>query len=154
MLIVFGVILIALIVIGWIIDFILNCYGTCGICFSIICGAFLVICIIVGACMIDDVAEGRVIDEKIAVYEQENEEIETALDVLVKEYMAQEEKIMIETANKESSITLVQLYPDLKSNDLVKKQMDIYVNNNKKIKKLKTNKINVSKSKWWLYFGK
>ena len=37
---------------------------------------------------------------------------------------------MIKTANKESLITLAQLYPDLKSNDLVKKQMDIYVNNN------------------------
>lgn len=56
--------------------------------------------------------------------------------------MTQEEKIMIKTANKESLITLVQLYPDLKSNDLVKKQMDIYVNNNKKIKKLKTKKLN------------
>ena len=68
--------------------------------------------------------------------------------------MTQEEKIMIKTANKESLITLVQLYPDLKSNDLVKKQMDIYVNNNKKIKKLKTKKLNISKTKWWLYLGK
>lgn len=102
----------------------------------------------------DDVAEGKVIDEKIAIYEQENEKIETAFDVLVKEYMAQEEKIMIKTANKENFITLVQLYPDLKSNDLVKTQMDIYVNNNKKIKKLKTKKLNISKTKWWLYLGK
>ena len=102
----------------------------------------------------DPVAEGTVIDEKIAVYEQENEKIETAIDILVKEYMAQEEKIMIKTANKESLITLVQLYPNLKSNDLVKKQMDIYVNNNKKIKKLKTKKLNISKTKWCLYFGK
>lgn len=68
--------------------------------------------------------------------------------------MTQEEKIMIKTANKESLITLVQLYPDLKSNDLVKKQMDIYVNNNKKIKKLKTKKLNISKTKWWLYLRK
>lgn len=152
MLIVFCVILIILIAIGLTInDFVDTPVGSF---LSFIFSVSLVICIIVGIYMMDDIAEGKVIDEKIAVYEQENEKIETAIDVLVKEYMTQEEKIMIKTANKESLITLVQLYPDLKSNDLVKKQMDIYVNNNKKIKKLKTKKLNISKTKWWLYLGK
>lgn len=140
MLIVFCVILIILIAIGLTINEFVD--TTVGSFLSFVFSVFLVICIIVGICMMDDIAEGKVIDEKIAVYEQENEKIETAIDVLVKEYMTQEEKIMIKTANKESLITLVQLYPDLKSNDLVKKQMDIYVNNNKKIKKLKTKKLN------------
>lgn len=152
MLIVFCIILIALIAIGLIINEFVD--TPVGSFLSLIFSVSLVICIIVGICMMDDIAEGKVIDEKIAVYEQENEKIETAIDVLVKEYMTQEEKIMIKTANKESLITLVQLYPDLKSNDLVKKQMDIYVNNNKKIKKLKTKKLNISKTKWWLYLGK
>lgn len=140
MLIVFCVILIILIAIGLTINEFVD--TPVGSFLSFIFSVSLVICIIVGICMMDDIAEGKVIDEKIAVYEQENEKIETAIDVLVKEYMTQEEKIMIKTANKESLITLVQLYPDLKSNDLVKKQMDIYVNNNKKIKKLKTKKLN------------
>lgn len=152
MLIVFCVILIILIAIGLTINKFVD--TTVGSFLSFVFSVFLVICIIVGIRMMDDIAEGKVIDEKIAVYEQENEKIETAIDVLVKEYMTQEEKIMIKTANKESLITLVQLYPDLKSNDLVKKQMDIYVNNNKKIKKLKTEKLNISKTKWWLYLGK
>lgn len=152
MLIVFCVICIILIAIGLTINEFVD--TTIGSCLSFIFSASLVLCIIVGICMMDDIAEGEVIDEKIAVYEQENEKIETAIDVLVKEYMTQEEKIMIKTANKESLITLVQLYPDLKSNDLAKKQMDIYVNNNKKIKKLKTKKLNISKTKWWLYLGK
>lgn len=140
MLIVFCVILIILIAIGLTINEFVD--TPVGSFLNFVFSVFLVICIIVGICMMDDIAEGKVIDEKIAVYEQENEKIETAIDVLVKEYMTQEEKIMIKTANKESLITLVQLYPDLKSNDLVKKQMDIYVNNNKKIKKLKTKKLN------------
>lgn len=148
MLIVFCVIFIILIAIG------LTINEFTGSFLSFVFSVFLVICIIVGICMMDDIAEGNVIDEKIAMYEQENEKIETAIDVLIKEYMNQEEKIMIKTANKESLITLVQLYPDLKSNDLVKKQMNIYVNNNKKIKKLKTKKLNISKTKWWLYLGK
>lgn len=152
MLIVFCVILIILIAIGLTINEFVD--TPVGSFLSFIFSVSLVICIIVGIFMMDDIAEGKVIDEKIAVYEQENEKIETAIDVLVKEYMTQEEKIMIKTANKESLITLVQLYPDLKSNDLVKKQMDIYVNNNKKIKKLKTKKLNISKTKWWLYLGK
>lgn len=152
MLIVFCVILIILIAIGLTINEFVD--TPVGSFLSFIFSVSLVICIIVGICMMDDIVEGKVIDEKIAVYEQENEKIETAIDVLVKEYMTQEEKIMIKTANKESLITLVQLYPDLKSNDLVKKQMDIYVNNNKKIKKLKTKKLNISKTKWWLYLGK
>lgn len=152
MLIVFCVILIILIAIGLTINEFVD--TPVGSFLSFIFSVFLVICIIVGMCMMDGIAEGKVIDEKIAVYEQENEKIETAIDVLVKEYTTQEEKIMIKTANKESLITLVQLYPDLKSNDLVKKQMDIYVNNNKKIKKLKTKKLNISKAKWWLYLGK
>lgn len=151
MLIVLCVILIILIAIGLTINEFVD--TPVGSFLSFIFSVSLVICIIVGICMMDDIAEGKVIDEKIAVYEQENEKIETAIDVLVKEYMTQEEKIMIKTANKESLITLVQ-FPDLKSNDLVKKQMDIYVNNNKKIKKLKTKKLNISKTKWWLYLGK
>lgn len=51
--------------------------------------------------------------------------------------MAQEEKVMLEAVDGESSITLVQLYPVLKLNELVSKQMNIYVKNNNKIKKLK-----------------
>ncbi len=152
MLIVFCVICIILIAIGLTINEFVD--TPIGSFLSFIFSVSLILCIIEGICMMDDIAEGKVIDEKIAVYEQENEKIETAIDVLVKEYMTQEEKIMIKTANKESLITLVQLYPDLKSNDLVKKQMDIYVNNNKKIKKLKTKKLNISKTKWWLYLGK
>ena len=123
MLIVFCVILIILIAIGLTINEFVD--TPVGSFLSFVFSVSLVICIIVGICMMDDIAEGKVIDEKIAVYEQENEKIETAIDVLVKEYMTQEEKIMIKTANKESLITLVQLYPDLKSNDLVKKQMDM-----------------------------
>lgn len=152
MLIVFCVILIILIAIGLTINKFVD--TTVGSFLSFVSSVFLVICIMVGVYMMDDIAEGKVIDEKIAVYEQENKKIETAIDVLVKEYMTKEEKIMIKTANKESLITLVQLYPDLKSNDLIKKQMDIYVNNNKKIKELKTKKLNISKTKWWLYLGK
>ena len=103
----FCVILIILIAIGLTINEFVD--TPVGSFLSFIFSVFLVICIIVEICMMDDIAEGKVIDEKIAVYKQENEKIETAINVLVKEYMTQEEKIMIKTANKESLITLVQI---------------------------------------------
>ena len=54
----------------------------------------------------------------------------------------------------ESSITLVSLYPDLKSDELVKKQIEVYESNNKEIREMKEKKINLKVLKWWLYFGK
>ena len=51
-------------------------------------------------------------------------------------------------------INLVSLIPTLKSDTLVQKQIEVYVANNDKIKELKEEKIDLSKSKWKLYFGK
>lgn len=50
-------------------------------------------------------------------------------------------------------MTLITLYPELKSDKLVQKQINIYVDNNKKIKILKEKQINGKVLKWWLYFG-
>ena len=50
--------------------------------------------------------------------------------------------------------TVLVRFPELKSNELVKKQMDVYVCNNDKIKKLKEEKLEYSVARWWLYFGK
>lgn len=46
-----------------------------------------------------------------------------------------------------------QMYPELKSDELVSNQIDIYNSNNKKIKKLKLQKIENQKAKFYLYFG-
>ena len=43
--------------------------------------------------------------------------------------------------------------PELKSNELTNKQMDVYINNNAKIKELKERKIDTKTIKWLLYFG-
>lgn len=47
-----------------------------------------------------------------------------------------------------------QIYPELKANELVMRQMDVYTANNDKIRQLKEEKLNSQVSKWWLYFGK
>lgn len=48
---------------------------------------------------------------------------------------------------------LIYLYPESKTSDLAKKQIDVYVKNNQQIKELKSDKINNDGLKWLLYFG-
>lgn len=95
----------------------------------------------------------RVLDDKIAMYIEENEKIETQIDTIVTEYMKYENETF-EGLKGDSSITLVSLYPDLKSDELVKTQIKTYQDNNNKIKELKELKINASIYRWWIYFGK
>lgn len=111
------------------------------------------VCLIAAIVLCIGVKDGAVIDEKIAMYQKENTKIENQMDVLVSQYMKFETDTYGELKN-ESSITLVSLYPDLKSDELVKKQIDVYESNNKEIREMKEKKIDLKVLKWWLYFGK
>jgi len=64
-------------------------------------------------------------------YEEQNSKIEEQIDVVVKQYMEYESDTYAMTA-PESSITLVSLYPELKSDELVKRQITVYQENNRK----------------------
>ena len=113
----------------------------------------LVINIIFLFLLVNEVKQLDVIDKKIEMYQEENTNIENNIDVLVKQYM-EHEKSTFKDVTAESSITLINLYPDLKSNELVQQQINIYTENNNKIKELKEHKLDYQVSKWWLYFGK
>lgn len=106
--------------------------------------ATLVLCIGVGNL--------RIIDEKIEMYTEENTKIESQIDDLIRNYMEYEGNTFKEFKT-ESAVTLINLYPELKSDVLIQKQLDIYVANNEKIKELKNDKITGKVKKWWLYFG-
>lgn len=99
------------------------------------------------------IINGRTLDDKIKMYSDENRGIESQIDEVVTEYMKHESETF-KDLKVESSITLVSMYPELKSDKLIKKQIDVYTKNNEKIKELKNEKINVRIYKWWLYFGK
>ena len=94
------------------------------------------------------------IDEEIKMYQEENANIEQDIDRIVKEYLKHEHDTYADLKTEESSITLVTLFPDLKSDNLVQQQLEIYVKNNETIKYLKEEKIDISKKKWILYFGR
>lgn len=112
----------------------------------------LVICIIVAIFLTAQVSNLSVIDQKVEMYEQENAKIEQQIETAVTAYQ-QHEKDVFTTVKPNSYMQLISLYPELKSDTLVKTQIKTYQNNNKKIKELKEQAINGNVKRWWLYFG-
>lgn len=98
------------------------------------------------------VCEGTVIDDRIVMYQEENTQIEKDIEIVVSEYMDYEQDTF-DMSEISSPTTLVQMYPELKSDTLVQQQIDVYVSNNDKIKELKNKEIDVRLWKWLLYFG-
>lgn len=96
---------------------------------------------------------GRTLDDKIAMYEQENTAIEQSVDVLVNDYYKHESDTY-SSLKPENAVLFASAYPELQSNNLAMKQLEIYVENNDKIKELKEDRINLSKNRFWLYFGR
>jgi len=93
------------------------------------------------------------IDEEIKVYEEENAVIEKKLENAVELYMQYEKEIMISVAPDTDTISLISLYPDLKSDKLVESEMEAYIQNNNKIKELKAERTKKSTYKFLLFFG-
>ena len=92
-----------------------------------------------------------VIDDKIKLYEEENKNIESEITTIVNNYQGYEKDIISSLADME---TIVIKIPELKSSELVKTQIQLYVDNNNKIKELKEKKVDAKVYKWLLYFGK
>lgn len=120
---------------------------------AIASGIVFVVTLIATVVLSVDISGSYALDKKIDMYEAENKNIETDINNLVKEYMAHESETFSELKDKDG-ISLVSLYPDLKSDKLVNKQIDLYTKNNKNIKRLKRERIDLSTEKWWLYFGR
>lgn len=112
-----------------------------------------IVCVFVLICLLIIVSSASKNQQKIAMYQEENTNIESQIDELVENYMSYESETLKEF-KAESSITLVSLYPELKADELVKTQIETYTSNNAKIKNLKEGIIDNSTVKWWIYFGK
>jgi hypothetical protein len=134
-----------------------DCYDCVGqIVVSIISGIIAAIFLIIILCSWTTVANEHVIDNKIAMYQEENERIETEIDLIVQQYMAYEketfENIAIDPGT--DTMVLVSLFPELKADTLVQQQIELHTANARQIKSLKEEKINLSTQKWLLYFGR
>ena len=122
--------------------------------FAWIFGAIASMMVIIICCLAPKVATASTIDDKIAMYQEENVAIEQDIDRIVEEYLKHEQDTFTDLKTEESSITLVTLFPELKSDTLVQKQLEIYVLNNTQIRNLRKERIDIAKLKWLLYFGK
>ena len=96
---------------------------------------------------------GRTFDDKIEMYEEENLRIEQSVNVLVKDYYKHESDTY-SSLKPENAVLFASAYPELQGNDLAMKQLEVYVDNNNKIKELKEDQIDLSRNRFWLYFGR
>lgn len=123
------------------------CFGISGI------GIIVGFCALVGLIVVGvNVKSFSVIDDRIAMYEEENTRIEQQVADIVEQYQKYETDIFMEVA-PESAVTMVSLYPELKSDSLVQAQIEVYTDNNKTIRNLRDKQIEGNVYRWWLYFG-
>lgn len=92
------------------------------------------------------------IDTKIEYLTEQNSQIDGEIKLIVSSYQDHELEFYKEFENV-SSTTLITLYPELKSNELVNKQLDIYFTNQQEIKELELKKIESGVIRWWMNFG-
>lgn len=143
-------IVICLILIGLLLWFWLDCFDDYIVAIdAIVLGIFALFLI----CNIASIATSHTIDQKIAMYEEENAKIQATLSATVENYLEHEKGILTDL-NPEDATVVLASYPELKSDTIVASQMENYVKNTEEIKSLKKDKINISKKKWWVYFGK
>lgn len=123
--------------------FTLNIIGGCG------CAIIVVLTLIFSI----NYSNVRVIDQRIAMYETENQQIEERIESLVDNYMTYESDTFEKVDNGDDKIALISLFPELKSDALVERQIEIYMSNNKQIKELKEEALKYKVYAWWLFFG-
>lgn len=105
------------------------------------------------------VSKISIMDSKIAMYEEENNNIQKSVSEIVENYMNYESNTYASSIEKIDLknldvIMATQIYPDLKANGLVMQQINVYTENSNKIKQVKEEKLDYQCAKWWLYFGK
>lgn len=76
-----------------------------------------------------------VAQEKISLYEQENEKIEKSVQTFVEEYLDYEKEIF------SLDVEMILSFPEIKGNELMLKQIETFIENRKTIVKLKEQKI-------------
>lgn len=115
------------------------------------CAAFLLVwtCVLWNSVATD----GELLPQKIAMYEEENAQLEEQIAVTVNAYM-QHEATTYEEILSENSINIALTLPELQSNEMVQQQIKIYMNNTEQIKALKNQLIELGARRWRLYFGR
>ena len=121
--------------------------------FNLIVVPILVILLFIQVLLIASLVSDLSLDSRIELYQTQNTEIEAKLSETIKSYLSHENQVY-KDLKPNNAIAIASVYPELHSNELIKKQIEVYEDNNKKILGLKEAKLNQSIYKWWLYFGR
>ena len=142
--------LIIICIVSWLLD--QESEGIAGLVY-VLSSMGLIVSLVAFAILLISISNGSTIDSKIELYQSQNTDIESKIQATVASYLAHE-KQTYKDLKPDNAIAVVSAYPELHSNELVKKQIEVYEDNNKKIMGLKEEKLNQTIYKWWLYFGK
>ena len=105
--------------------------------------------LIVITCNFVDTSE---IPTKIEVLEEQNQKIEAQVNLITENYLEYEGETYEKLTSDNAEVFAIA-YPQLASNETVKKQMEVYISNNQKITELKLELCMRDVYAWWLYFG-
>lgn len=128
-----------------------NMEDTCFAFAAIGWGVFSIM-VIAGLCVGGAYVDSGYADERLEVIRVKNQEVEEGIQFAVKSYMEHEGKTYTEMAPNEA-LAVVQTYPELSSNELVKDQIETYKENREQILKYEQSKVTRKVLAWWLWFG-
>lgn len=89
--------------------------------------------------------EKNIGQEKITYLQQTNEEFESRIPAIVEKMIAQEKAVFGDVTPENVPNFIVMNFPELKSNELISRELDIYVSNRDEIKNLE---LSLIKSNW------
>jgi hypothetical protein len=99
--------------------------------------------------------DSSTINSRLSVLEEQNTTVLTQIEPLVQQALEYESNTYKDfKLDAAKIIAFTQLYPDLKANDFLKKQIDIILANQEEIKQLKLNKASLNAYSFWLWTPK
>lgn len=119
--------------------------------FAAITGLVSVVLVVVLGIMIGHSVDYSLADERIAIVQQKNEDVEKAIKSMVENYLKHEGKTY-EKMTPSEAVAMAVAYPELSSNELVKEQIATYKSNREMILKYEQNKVDKKVVDWWIHF--
>lgn len=99
--------------------------------------------------------ESTTIDSRLTVLEEQNQVVLNQIEPLVQQALNHESSTYKDLKlDAAKVIAFTQLYPDLKANEFLNKQIDVILTNQKEIKQLKLDKASLNAYHFWLWTPK
>lgn len=100
-------------------------------------------------------SENSTIDNRLSVLEEQNQIVLSQVEPLVQKALEYESNTYKDfKLDAAKIIAFTQLYPDLKANAFLNKQIDVILANQKEIKQLKLDKVSLNAYHFWLWTPK